>query len=118
MPALCCCKMLLLRRACGRSRNTVGAAAIAGSAARGMFLSEIPPEAHASAFLGLGVIGDGAKPALPLMTKGLELRHQIVAAGLEDLGRCPDADATLRIALNEAGLLKVRQQHIANPHGY
>ena len=108
----------LLRRAWGRSRNTVGAAAIAGSAARGKFLAEIPPEAHASAFLGLGIIGDRTKPALTLMTKRLELRHQIVGASLEDLGRCLDADATLRIALNEAGLLKVRQQHIANPHGY
>src|SRR5262245_21176737 len=103
-----------LRRAWGRSRNAVGAAAIAGSAARGKFLAEIPPEAHASAFLGLGIIGDRTKPALTLMTKRLELRHQIVGASLE--GRCLDADATLRIALNEASLLKVRQQHLANPH--
>src|SRR5262245_3449194 len=108
MPAFGCCRMLLPRRACGRRYNAIGPAAIAGSAARRMFLSEIPPEVHASAFLGLGVIGDGAKPALTLMTKCLDLRHQRVRAALEGLGRYLDADAILRIALDKAGLLEVR----------
>lgn len=52
-------RMDLPRRAGPRSRGT---AAVAGPAAPRPLLSE--PEEHASAFLGLGVIDDGPKPAL------------------------------------------------------
>jgi hypothetical protein len=80
-----------------------------GAYARRLVLSEVPPEEHASAFLGLGVVGDGRKPALPLVTKCLELRHEIAGASSEDLERYHNDDAVLLIALDEAGPLKIRQ---------
>ncbi len=98
-----------------RSRGTDGAAAVAGPAARRLLLSEVPPEKHASAFVGPGVIGDGPKPALALVTKCLELRHEIAGTGSEDLERYHNDDAAFVIALDEAGLLKIREQHLANP---
>ncbi len=98
-----------------RSRGTDGATAVAGPAARWALLSEVPPEEHASAFLGLGVIGDGRKPALTLVTKCLELRHEIAGASSEDLERYHDDDTAVLIALDEASLFKIRQQHLANP---
>jgi hypothetical protein len=83
-----------------------------------VLLSEVAPEEHASAFLGLGIIGDGPKAALTLVTKCLELRHEIAGASSEDIKRCHDGDAALLVALDEAGLLKIRQQHLANPCRY
>ena len=106
------------RRTGTRSRSTDGAAAIAGPAAGRVLLSEVSPQEHASAFLGVSVIGDGPKPALALVTKCLELRHEIAGASSEDLARYHDDDAALLIALDEAGLLKIRQQHLANPRRY
>jgi hypothetical protein len=73
-----------------------------------MLLSEVPPEEHASAFLGLGVIRDGPEPPLILATKSHELRDEITGASLEGLERRRDNDAALLIALDEAGLLNVR----------
>jgi len=110
--------MALTRRASTRGRGTAGAAAVAAPAARRVLLSEVPPQEHASAFLGLGVVGDGPKPALTLITKGLEFRHEIAGAGPESVERYHNDDATLLIALDDAGLLKVRQQRLANPHGH
>jgi len=78
-------RMALPRWSGTRSRGSDGAAAIAVPAARRVLLSEVPPEEDASAFLGLGVIGDGPKPALTLVTKCLELRHEIAGASSEDL---------------------------------
>jgi hypothetical protein len=92
-----------------------GAASVAGPATRRLLLSEVPPEEHASAFLEPGVIGDGPKPALALVTKCLELRHQVTGANSEDLERYGNDDAVLLIAVDEADLLKIRQQHLANP---
>jgi len=77
-----------------------------------------PPQEHASAFLGLGVIGDGPKPALTLVTKCLELRHEIAGASLEGLKRHSDGDAALLIAHDQAALLKIGQQRFANPYRY
>ena len=107
--------MVLPRRAGTRSRGTDGTAAVAGPAARRLLLSEVPPEEHASAFLGLRVTGDGPKPALTLVAKCLELRHEIAGASSEDLDRNHNVDPAFLIALDEAGLLKIREQHLANP---
>lgn len=107
--------MGLSRRGSTPSRGTAGAAAVAGPAARWVLLAEVSPEEHASAFLSLGVIGDRPKSALTLVTKCLELRHEIAGAGSEGLKWYRDHDAALLIALNEARLLKIRQQHLANP---
>ncbi len=93
-------RIALPRRAGTCSRGTDGAAAVAGLATRRVLLSEIPPEEHASAFLGLGVIGDGPKPALILVTKCLELGHEIAGVSSEDLRRYHDGDAALLIALD------------------
>jgi hypothetical protein len=101
--------MVLPRQARRRRQGTIGAAAIAVAAARRVLLSEVPSEEHAAAFLGLGVIGDGAKPTLALVTKCLEFRHDIAGAGSEGLQRHRDFDAVLLIALDQAGLLKIRQ---------
>jgi hypothetical protein len=83
-----------------------------------VLLSEVPPDEHASAFLGLSVVGDGSKPALTLVTKCLELRHEIAGAGSEHLERYHDDDAALLVALDETGLLEIRQQHLADPYRY
>ncbi len=93
-------RMARSRRAGTRSRGTDGAAAVASPAARRVLLSEVPLEEHASAFVGLGVIGDGPKPALILVTKCLELRHEIAGVSSEDLRRYHDDDAALLIALD------------------
>jgi hypothetical protein len=50
------------------------------------------------------------------VTKCLELRHEIAGAKSEDLERYHSNDAVLLIALDKAGLLKIRQQHLANPY--
>src|SRR5215467_9697039 len=83
-----------------------------------MLLPEIPPEVDASAFLGLGVVGDGAQPALTLVAKCLELDDEIAGANCESLKAYRNDNAVLRIALNQAGLLEIQQQHLANPCGY
>jgi hypothetical protein len=101
--------MDLPRRAGPRSRGTNGTVAVAGPAAPRPLLSEVPPEEHASAFLGLGVIGDSPKPALTLVTKCLELRHEIAGTNSEGRGRYHNDYAAFLIALDEAGLLKIRQ---------
>ena len=92
-----------------------GAAAVAGPAARRMLLSEVAADEDASAFLGLRVVGDGPKPALTLVTKCLELRHEITDAGAEALERYHEADKALVIALDEAGLLKIGEQYLTDP---
>lgn len=92
-----------------------GAAAVAGPAAGRLLLSEISPEEHASAFFGLGVISDGPKPLLALVTKSLELRDEIPGSSPKGLKGYRDADAAVLIALDETGLLKIRQQCFANP---
>lgn len=66
-----------------------------------MLLSEITPEEHTSAFLGLSVISNGPKPALTFVPKCLELRYEIACAGSEGFERRRDDDAALLIALNE-----------------
>jgi hypothetical protein len=106
--------MALPRRFGTRSRGAHGAAAVAGPAARRVLFSEVPPEEHASAFLRLRVIGHDPKPALTLVTKRLELRHEIAGARSEGLNRYHDGDVALLIALDEAGLLEVRQQYLAD----
>jgi hypothetical protein len=83
-----------------------------------MILAEISPEKDASAFLGLGVIGNGSQPALTLVAECLELRHEVAGAVAKALKRYRDADAALLIALDEAGLFEIRQQHLANPCRY
>src|SRR3974377_2276605 len=70
-------RMSLWRPASMHSGGIDGAAAVAGPAAGRLLLSEISPEEHASAFFGLGVISDGPKPLLALVTKSLELRDEI-----------------------------------------
>jgi hypothetical protein len=97
------------------SRRPDGAAAVAGLAARRLLLSEVPPQKHASAFLGPDVIGDGRKPALSLAAKYLELRHEIADASSEDLKRRRYDDAARMVALNQACLLKVRRQRLVCP---
>jgi len=52
-------------------------------------------------------MGDGPKPLLALVTKFLELCDEIAGAGPKCLERYRDVDATLLIALDEAGLLKI-----------
>jgi hypothetical protein len=74
-----------------------------------VLLSEVTPEKCAAAFLGLGVVGDGPKPALALVTKCLEFRHEIAGASAEGLERHHDNDAAFLIALDQAGLLEIRQ---------
>ena len=74
-----------------------------------MLLAEIPAEKHASTFLRPGVIGDGAEPALGLVSKRLELRHEIADTGAEAFECHRDADAAVLDALDEAGLFEVRQ---------
>jgi len=106
-------RIALRRQAARCGRCSDGAAAVTGSATRRLLFSEVPPEEHASAFLGLSIIGDGPDPALALVTKCLELCDEITGASLEDLGRRHN-DAPL-IALYETGLLKIRQQHLGNP---
>jgi hypothetical protein len=64
-----------------------GAAAVAGPAAGRVLLSEISSKEDASAFLGLGVMGDGPKPVLALVTKSLELRDEIAGASPKGLER-------------------------------
>jgi hypothetical protein len=105
------------RWASARSRCSDGAAAVTDPAARRLLFPEIPPDEHAAALLGLGVIGDGPYPALALVTKRLELCDEIRGAGLEDFRRRHN-DAPLLIALYETGLLKIRQQYLANPQRY
>ena len=78
-------RMALPRPAGTRSRGTDGTATVAGPAARWLLLSEVPPGEHA--FLGLGVISDSPQPALTLVTKCPELRHEIAGASSEDLER-------------------------------
>jgi hypothetical protein len=80
-----------------------------------MLLSEIPPDKHASALIGLRVMGDKLKPTLTLVTECFELSYQVVGASCEVLERY-DGDTTFLIALDEGGLLEIRQQHLANPH--
>ena len=99
-----------------RNHGANGAATVAGAAARRPLLSEVAPEENASAFVGLGVIGDSPKPALTLIPECLELRHEIAGASAEGLDRYRDGNAALLIALDEVGLLKVRQQCLANPY--
>jgi len=80
-----------------------------------MLLSKVPADEHAPAFLGLGVVGDQANTPLTLITKVLELRHEIADAHSKGLGRDNDGNATVLTPLNEARLLEIRQQHFANP---
>src|SRR5437879_6494853 len=61
------------------------------------------------------VVGKQSKTPLALIAKGLELRHEIAHAFFEVLGRHHDVDAAFLIPLNEPRLLKIRQQHLANP---
>src|SRR5262249_36397221 len=72
-------RVALPQRAGTRSRGTDGTATVAGPATRRLLLSEVPPEEQAWAFLGLGVVSDGPQPALTLVMKCLELRHEIGA---------------------------------------
>jgi hypothetical protein len=91
-----------------RSRgDTISSAAVARSATRWVILSEVAPEKHAAAFLGLGVIGKQSKPAFALIAKGLELRHQVAHAGFKAAGRYRDVDAAFPVPLNEGCLLKI-----------
>jgi hypothetical protein len=83
-----------------------------------MLLSKVPAEEHASAFLGLGVVGKEPEPALTLVSKGLELRHEIPDACRESLRRDDDGDAAVLIPLNEARLLKIGHQHLTDPSRY
>jgi hypothetical protein len=83
-----------------------------------VLLSEVPPEEHASALGRLRVICDAPKPSVTLVTKCLELRHEIAGASSEELKGHRDDNATLLIALDEASLLKIRQQCLTNPHRY
>lgn len=99
--------MSLPRQADWRSRSTDSAAAVAGPATRRVLLSEISPEEDASAFLGLGVISDGPKPVLALVSSSLELREEIAGASPKSLKRNRNIDTALRIALDEACLLQV-----------
>jgi len=110
--------MALPGRAGTRGRGKAGAAAVAGPAGRRVLLSEVPPKKHASAPLGLGVIGDGRESARAGVTECLELRHEIAGASSEGLERYREDDAALLIVLDEAGLLKIREQCIANPYRY
>jgi hypothetical protein len=64
-----------------------------------VLLPEVAPEEHASAVLGLGVVGDKPKPALTLEPKSLELRHEVAGATLEGLDRYRYDDVTVLIAL-------------------
>ena len=98
-----------------RSPGTVGAAAVTDAATWRMVLSEVSPQEDAAAFRRLGVGGDEPEPALALETKGLELRHEIAGTTLEGIERHRDDDATLFIALDEAGLLEIGQQRLADP---
>ena len=83
-------------------------------AARRIRLSEIPSNKHASALLGLRVMGDKPKPTLTLVAKSFELSYQVVGASCEVLERYDD-DTALLIAPDEAGLLEFRQQRRTNP---
>src|SRR5262249_4426630 len=100
-----------------RCHSAVGTAAVASAATRGVRFSEIAPDKYASAVLGLRVIGDKPKSTFALVAKRFELSHQIIGAGGEVLERYDDNTAFL-IALDEAGLLEIRQQGLANPHWY
>jgi hypothetical protein len=106
--------MASARSAGTHGRSTRGAAAITGPAARRLRFSEVPPKEYASAFLGMSIIGDGPDPPLALVAKCLEPCDEIVGAGFEDVDWRHN-DAPLLIALYETGLLKIRQQRLANP---
>ena len=83
-----------------------------------MVLSKVAPEEHAPAFLRLRVVGKQSKTPFALIAKGLELRHQVAHAGFEAVGRHRDIDAAFLVPLDERGLLKIRQQYLANPCGH
>ena len=74
-----------------------------------MVLTEVAPDKHAAALLGLGVIGKQSKPAFALIAKGLELRHQVAHAGLERLRRYNDCDGAVLVPFNGSRLFKIRQ---------
>src|SRR5262245_5420859 len=97
-----------------RNRCTLDAAAVARAATRRMMLSEVSPQERASAFLGLGIVGNEPEPALTLVTEGLELRHEIANASCKAHPRDDDSDAAVLIPRNEPRLLEIRQQHLTN----
>lgn len=70
------------------------------------------------AFLRLGVLGNRPEPALNLVTKRLELSHEIARASSECLEGYRDDYAALLIAPDETGLLEIGEQRFANPYRY
>jgi hypothetical protein len=101
-----------------RSPNTIGPAAVAGSAARRVVFSKVAADQHAAAFGGPCVVSYLSQTPLAFVAKDLELGHEIAHPGLEVLWRHDDADAALFIPRSEPGLLKIRQQHLADPGGH
>jgi hypothetical protein len=79
-----------------------------------MILSKIAADKHAAAFVGPRVVGNQPKTPLALVAKGLELCHEIVQPRFEGLRRHHNADAAILVPRSEPGLLKIRQQHLAN----
>jgi hypothetical protein len=74
-----------------------------------MVLTEIPPDEYASAFLGVGIVGNQAKTPFALVAEGLEFRHEIADAGLERLRRHGDCDVAVLIPFNGSRFFKIRQ---------
>jgi hypothetical protein len=66
----------------------------------------------------LGVVGHQSKTPLALITKGLQLRDELAHTGGELVRRHDDGDAAVKVALNEAGLFEIGQEHLADPGGY
>lgn len=111
-------KSALPRQAGAYGRSTDRAAAVAGPAAGRVLFTEILAEEYASTFLGLSVMGNRSESLLALVTESLELRDEFAGACSKAIERHGDVDAVLLIALDEAGLLKIRQQCLANPRRY
>ena len=102
----------------GRRPDTISPAAVAGAAARWMVLSKVASDEHTAAFVGPRVVGNQPKAPFALVTKDLELRHEIAHTGFEALGRHHDADAALLVTRREPRFLKIRQQHLADSGRY
>ena len=97
-----------------RDRNAVGATTVARPAARWIVLPEIAPDKYAAALLGMGIVGNEAKTSFALVAEGLEFPHEIADAGFEALRRHRNGDSAFLVALNEARLFQIRQQHLAD----
>ena len=80
-----------------------------------MILSKIAADKHAAAFVGLGVVGKESQTPFALVTKRLKLGDEFVHPSFELLGRRRDADAAFLVPRREPRLLKIRQQHLADP---